>query len=438
MQKGWFRMRDESTTTPESGVLSEQPAQGRRRGRPKGSKPQKKRGNLLVPTEDATMEAEQEEEAWGQRGRHWEGANRSSPSPPKTQRRRKAERESLVLAGHGVRLRVHQGSLVVLNGFTHYPQEREELRFFPGDRKLPSRIVALDSDGSITLDVMKWLSRQGVPLVMVDWRGEVVSVVGDGGAYDPALREAQLAAQGSELGLHIAIELIERKIRGSIDTLESLPSSLVRSAAIEQLVITSAELQGTPPENVQQLLLVEAQAAYVYFSCWRMLKMRWKGTGRKPIPSEWHSMGLRQSMYGSGNRNATHPVNAMLNYAYAVLESQVRIATLVCGLDPTIGYLHTCRTRRVALVYDLMEPLRPQVDCLILGFMLSHTFHPNDFVLSFDGICRLHPQLAKQVARLTVGELRVQEVVAWTGARVRDFMAGRIASPPSTPCKSTQ
>lgn len=67
-----------------------------------------------------------------------------------------------------MRLRVHQGSLVVQNGFTHYPQEREELRFFPGDRKLPSRIVALDGDGSITLDVMKWLSRQGVPLVMVD------------------------------------------------------------------------------------------------------------------------------------------------------------------------------------------------------------------------------------------------------------------------------
>jgi CRISPR/Cas system-associated endonuclease Cas1 len=30
-------------------------------------------------------------------------------------------------------------------------------------------------------------------------------------------------------------------------------------------------------------------------------------------------------MLGS-NRRATHPVNAMLNYAYAVLESQVRIA----------------------------------------------------------------------------------------------------------------
>jgi CRISPR/Cas system-associated endonuclease Cas1 len=60
------------------------------------------------------------------------------------------------------------------------------------------------------------------------------------------------------------------------------------------------------------------------------------------------------------NRHASHPVNAMLNYAYAVLESQVRIATVAQGLDPTIGNLHTCRPGRVALVCDLMESLRPK------------------------------------------------------------------------------
>ena len=81
-------------------------------------------------------------------------------------------------------------------------------------------------------------------------------------------------------------------------------------------------------------------------------------------------------MPGEDNRHASHPVNAMLNYAYAVLESQVRIATVAHGLDPTIGYLHTSRPGRVALVYDLMEPLRPRVDCLLLDFVLSHTFSP--------------------------------------------------------------
>jgi CRISPR/Cas system-associated endonuclease Cas1 len=36
----------------------------------------------------------------------------------------------------------------------------------------------------------------------------------------------------------------------------------------------------------------------------------------------------------------------MLNYAYAVLESQVRIAAVAQGLDPAIGYLHSSRLGR--------------------------------------------------------------------------------------------
>ena len=102
-------------------------------------------------------------------------------------------------------------------------------------------------------------------------------------------------------------------------------------------------------------------------------------------------------MAGCNNRHASYPVNAMLNYAYAVLESQIRIASVSQGLDPYIGYLHSCRPGRVALVYDLMEPLRPQTDRLVLDFVLSHSFSPSDFALRANGVCRLHPQRARQL-----------------------------------------
>jgi CRISPR-associated endonuclease Cas1 len=108
----------------------------------------------------------------------------------------------------------------------------------------------------------------------------------------------------------------------------------------------------------------------------------------------------------------------MLNYAYAVLESQVRIATVAAGLDPTIGYLHACRPGRVALVYDLMEPLRPQVDRRVLDFVQERTFAPRDFVLTERGVCRLHPQLARTVAGLVVRDTSVQELVAGVCGRI--------------------
>lgn len=102
----------------------------------------------------------------------------------------------------------------------------------------------------------------------------------------------------------------------------------------------------------------------------------------------------------------------MLNYAYGVLESQVRTAAVTHGLDPTIGYLHACRPGRVTLVYDLMEPLRPQVDRLVLDLVRSNTFSPSDFILTDRGVCRLHPQLARQTARLIPSDVAVTDVLS--------------------------
>jgi CRISPR-associated protein Cas1 len=43
--------------------------------------------------------------------------------------------------------------------------------------------------------------------------------------------------------------------------------------------------------------------------------------GRHPIPDDWHRVGPRSSAKKMNiNRRATHPVHAMRNYAYAVLE----------------------------------------------------------------------------------------------------------------------
>jgi CRISPR-associated endonuclease Cas1 len=209
----------------------------------------------------------------------------------------------------------------------------------------------------------------------------------------------------------VATQLIRAKLDASLDTLCSLPASPTRDRSIVRVQRSRHELDVLPPPTIEALRLVEGRAALAYFTCWETIPLRWKGTGRKPIPPEWHHAGLRQSFVSGTNRHATHPVNAMLNYAYGVLEGQVRIAAVAAGLDPTIGYLHACRSGRVALVYDLMEPLRPQVDRMVLDFVQGRTFDPRDFVLTERGVCRLHPQLARTVAGLALGNSLVQEVV---------------------------
>jgi len=133
--------------------------------------------------------------------------------------------------------------------------------------------------------------------------------------------------------------------------------------------------------------------------------LKWKGLGRRPIPDDWHQVGPRTSGRNKvgTNRNATHPVNAILNYAYAVLESQVRMQIVADGYDPTIGFLHTYSVDRPALVFDLMEPQRPIVDRKVLEFVQTHTFHPADFTIRSDGVCRLNPEMVRRIVLLFTG-----------------------------------
>jgi CRISP-associated protein Cas1 len=319
----------------------------------------------------------------------------------------------LVLTGHGMRLRVNQGALLVKGGFTHFPQSVQEFRFFPGDRLMPSRIVVLDGDGSITFDVLGWLSEQNVPLIRIDWRGNVTTVVSNNYGPDPKCVRAQIAAQTKERAMKIAISLISAKFRNSIETLKILPHSGNKLRAITKQKREIQEIAENPPKTINGLLGVEGRAAFSYFFAWQKVPLAWRGINRYPIPSDWHQIGPRTSSNGKVgvNRHASHPINAILNYAYGVLESYVRTEIVTEGYDSTIGYLHTHQKDRAALVFDLMEPVRPIVDRTIVEFAQAHIFSPMDFVIKTDGVCRLNPQLARHVVALTLDALLAVEAI---------------------------
>lgn len=321
----------------------------------------------------------------------------------------------LILIGHGIHLRVDHGALLVRNGFTHYPQAPDEYRFFPGDWRIPARIVVLDAKGAITFDALRWLSEQGIPLVQIDWRGNVLQVAGGNGfATDRQLVEAQRHSQRNGTGLKLSQRLIAEKIANSIATLrKTVPESAGVKLSLQKIELDAARIQ-RPVSSISDLLGIEGRVAVAYFGAWVSLPIKWTGIARRQIPPEWQRVGARGSMAsgkGYRNRHATHPVNAMLNYAYAVLEHQVRAQIVGAGLDPTIGFLHGAYRDKATLVYDVMEPLRPIVDSKILGFVFKNVFGPADFTLTQQGVCRLNPQLARHIVRLVDVEAEAGETV---------------------------
>lgn len=63
------------------------------------------------------------------------------------------------------------------------------------------------------------------------------------------------------------------------------------------------------------------------------------------------------------------PPNNLLNYGYMVMRAAVARAIVAAGLHPAFGLQHQHRNNTFALADDLVEVLRPRVDCIVLELM---------------------------------------------------------------------
>jgi CRISPR-associated protein Cas1 len=109
--------------------------------------------------------------------------------------------------------------------------------------------------------------------------------------------------------------IITRKIEATIIALaKSIPRSDKWERAMKSAYAALSGLEENPPENISELRALEANCAASYFRSWVGMPIKWRGISRRPIPGNWHSIGVRSSPYHlAGNRNAAHPVNAILN-----------------------------------------------------------------------------------------------------------------------------
>jgi hypothetical protein len=167
---------------------------------------------------------------------------------------------------------------------------------------------------------------------------------------------------------------------------------------------------------------MEARAAAVYWKLWRDVPIRFARrnphrlgpNGRwRPGRSElWLTFGPRASILTEGPFRATTPGNALLNYLYAVLESEMTVALLAVGLDPGIGMFHSDIDGRSSLALDAIEAVRPNVDYWLVGYLASSAFANRDFTELSDGEVRLTHPLGSHLAHTAALWRKVCEPVA--------------------------
>ena len=293
-----------------------------------------------------------------------------------------------VASGYGIKVFVQRGQLVVEDGVG---RDRRRRVFNRATHQI-SRLLVIGTDGFISLEAINWLHRLRIALIHLDRDGKVLAASSPSGG-DVRLRRLQAAAGGSQSGIEIARMLLQAKLDGQAQVLELLETTRAARDGISRA--TAALGQAS---TLEQLVWAERDAALAYWGAWESIAVRFGRADGRQVPEHWLRFGQRGSLLTSSPRLAINPANAILNYLYAILEAETRLACLTVGLDPGLGIVHVDYRSRDSFALDLMEAGRPVVDAYLLELLRERTFTRRDFAETARGVCRVNQPLSHELA----------------------------------------
>ncbi len=333
----------------------------------------------------------------------------SHPRPDSRSESTSPRKGIVVLTGYGLRVAVEHGRLVLADGLG---SERRSTRLSKAPCGL-KRLVILGHSGTVSLEALRWLRDVKAAVVQIDADGQLVLASAPQTEGLTHLRRVQVLAAGNEAGIRIVRRLLTDKVTGQADVAEGA-GKLAAAREIRALV---QQLSSAP--DLSTLATIESRAAQAYWEALADTPVKFARRDERKVPEHWRAFGMRKSPLTGSPRNAANPANAILNYLYAILEAETRIALLTVGLDPGLGLMHADQASRDSLACDVMEALRPTVDSWLLGYLAGTHFAKNDFFERPDGTVRLTSRLTAVLAETaSIWARAVGPVAEWVAAEL--------------------
>lgn len=212
-----------------------------------------------------------------------------------------------------------------------------------------------------------------IPIFYIDSRGKIIGhFVFEKQSATRLLRQLEIFRDMNRQ-LELSREIISEKISNQ----RTLLKRYEKNVDAEKIELTNKKLKQTAEKlsaikTPEELRGMEGIASKIYFATFTELldQTRWKWKERSQHP-------------------AKDPVNALLNYGYAFLEREVRIAVALAGMDARIGFFHSNDGRKDSLIFDMMEFFRqPVIDRFVLNLLNKRMLQPENFSATADE-CRL-------------------------------------------------
>jgi CRISPR-associated endonuclease Cas1 len=319
-------------------------------------------------------------------------------------------------------LRIRGGELEIEHGPRH---DRQVIRIDIDAEPKPHAIL-FDSHGEfLTGEAIRWCARYSINLLLPGGPGCIITMLESAletkaktmtrmRDIDASIIRAQCAADPAK----IAREIVRAKIGAELKAI--IPDDESRRQEFEEW-----DIKLNSAQSVSEIMIVESRAAASYWRAFRTAGLRERKNGN--LPRSWLRFAQRNKGAAFlGNQHASHPINAMLNYAYIVEAGRLAEALAANGLCLSIGYLHSDKKGRNSLVWDAIEPLRPAIDAKVFAFVEAHEFARRDFPQSGYNVHRLSRDVTQLLLhKASLSSREVQEAAEWMVRTIGRFGKSR-------------
>ena len=294
----------------------------------------------------------------------------------------------LLISGFGTSINVDSRRLVISN-----KNEKKYLEFYP--HKIDHDSIIVDGHtGYVTFEAMRWILKHNIKLVMLNWNGNLLGTVFPEEPKSGKLRMMQQErCLDHNTRLEIAICIVNKKIDNTLELLKELNKTynfvnyhdVVKTVSKEKQFLAQ-HLESKSEKSFKRIMNYEGKIAIKYYDNVKKIFNH--------IYPEFN-FDARKDKARSRNTNASDEINALLNYGYAILESEVRKYINSVGLDPAIGFLHEPTKSKSPLVYDLQELFRWIIDISIIQLLEEKKLKKKDFIITENYNMRLREKTAK-------------------------------------------
>ena len=293
-----------------------------------------------------------------------------------------------MVSGFGTSITVNKRRLVVVN-------KNQDIHFEFYPHRIDHDSIVIDGySGFVTFEAMRWLLKHNIKLVLLNWNGNLL-----GTTLPEEPKSGKLRLKQHEKCLdpgfrfEIAYKITQTKIKNAMSVIQYLDTQydfvnyneIVRIEEKERKFLLQ-DIEKKQDAKFKRLMNYEGKIAIYYFECMTILFQH--------LYPKFNFDG-RKNKTSFRNTNAADEINALLNYGYALLESEVRKCINSVGLDPAIGFLHESTVSKSPLVYDIQELYRWIIDISIIESLEGKKLKKNDFRVTENFNIRLEESASK-------------------------------------------